>query len=112
MLANKRCVPCEGNVAPMNEDEINHYLSLISGWQYIPEKRAISKQCVFNNFAEAMHFVNTVAKIAEEEGHHPDIYIHDWKYVDITLSTHAINGLSENDFILAAKIDSAISSHA
>lgn len=112
MLAKKRCVPCEGNTAPMTEDEIHHHLSLVSGWRYISEKQAIAKQFVFNNFAEAMRFVDTVASIAEEEGHHPDIYLHDWKYVDITLSTHAINGLSENDFILAAKIDAAISSHA
>ncbi len=112
MLATKRCVPCEGHTAPMTEDEITYHLSLVSGWRYISEKRAIAKQFIFKNFAESMRFVNTIANIAEEEGHHPDIYLHDWKYVDITLSTHAINGLSENDFILAAKIDIATSSHS
>lgn len=88
----------------LNEEEIKDYLSqLKEGWEFL-ESNKITKEFKFEEFVKAMEFVNKVASIAEEEGHHPDIAIH-YNKVDITLWTHFINGLSENDFIMAAKID-------
>ena len=108
-LSNKKCVPCEGGIPPLLSEEIEEYLGQISEWSVVDNKK-ITKELVFENFAFAMAFVNGVAEIAETENHHPDILIHDYKNVTITLSTHAIGGLSENDFIVAAKIDELSSS--
>ena len=103
-LSDKKCVACEGGVPPLSETEIKTYLSQIKeGWEAIDSKK-IQKEFKFKDFKEAMEFVNKIAVVAEEEGHHPDIYII-YNKVKIKLSTHAIGGLSENDFILAAKID-------
>jgi len=101
-LTKKKCVPCEGEMPPLNEGEWNELLKQVPSWKV--EDNRVSKQFNFEDFEEAMEFVNQVAKIAEEEGHHPDIAIH-YSQVDIELWTHVINGLSENDFIVAAKID-------
>lgn len=102
-LASKHCVPCEGGVSPMPEEEIKKYLTeLGSGWEYVNGQ--ITKVWKFADFKEAMLFVNRVADIAETEGHHPNIHIF-WNKVRCELYTHAIRGLSENDFILAAKIE-------
>lgn len=103
-LRHKKCVPCEGKEDPMPENEVKHYLTVVSGWQTDDYKK-IEKDFVFKNFKEAMSFVNKVADIAEEEGHHPDIFLHNWRKVKISLTTHAIKGLSLNDFILASKTD-------
>lgn len=103
-LTQKKCVPCEGGVDPLPENEIKKYLAqLKTKWDIINNKK-IRKEFTFKDFKEAMQFVNKVADIAESEGHHPDIHIH-WNKVLIELWTHAINGLFENDFIIAAKID-------
>ncbi len=103
-LAQKQCVPCEGGTPPLRPDEITHFADqLKTPWDVIDGKK-IHHQFVFKDFIEAMTFVNDVADVAEAEGHHPDISIH-WNKVDIELWTHAIGGLSENDFILAAKIE-------
>lgn len=103
-LTKKKCVPCEGNEDPMSPDQIAVYKThLRADWQVIDDKK-IQRQYKFKDFKEAMDFVNTVAEIAESEGHHPDIFV-SYNKVTLTLSTHAIGGLSENDFILAAKID-------
>ncbi len=105
-LKSKKCVPCEGGVKPLTPDEYGAYLrSELDGWIDFEEKR-IEKDYKFKNFKEALEFVNKVGVIAEEEGHHPDINLFGWNKVKLTLSTHAIGGLSENDFILASKIDS------
>lgn len=103
-LAHKKCVPCEGGVDPMKPDEIKQYLGVVSGWSLVdgPE---ITKEYVFKDFVEALAFANAVGKIAEEEGHHPDIFLHDWNKVELRLSTHAIKGLHLNDFVLASKVD-------
>ncbi len=104
-LKHKKCVPCEGGVKPLTPDEYGAFLrSELSGWVDLEEKR-IEKEYKFKNFKEALAFVNKVGALAEEEGHHPDIYLHNWNKVTLTLPTHAIGGLSENDFILASKID-------
>jgi 4a-hydroxytetrahydrobiopterin dehydratase len=103
-LTEKRCTPCEGGVPALNSEEIQKYLHQINtGWQ-VADSSKISRTILFVNFAQTMDFVNKVAKLAEEEGHHPVLHI-SYGSCTIELWTHAIGGLSENDFILAAKID-------
>ena len=102
-LVKGHCVPCEGGVTPMKKDEAETYLSLLKKpWKMSADLRSISLRFEFKNFLEAIDFVNKVAPIAEEQGHHPDIYIY-YNKVDITLTTHAIKGLSVNDFFEVAK---------
>ena len=111
-LTQKRCVPCEGGVPSLKREEIDKYLAqLKGGWLVSPkpngeggEVLTITKEFKFKDFKEAMNFVNKVADIANKDDHHPDITIH-YSKVEILLWTHAIGGLSENDFIVAAKID-------
>jgi 4a-hydroxytetrahydrobiopterin dehydratase len=104
-LTQKHCKPCEGGVEPLKPDEYGAYLhNELSGWEDSNEKK-IEKEYKFKNFQEALDFIAKVGQIAEEEGHHPDIFLHNWNKVRLTLTTHAIHGLSENDFILASKID-------
>jgi len=102
-LLNKKCVPCEGDISPLKGEELHEFLSQVSGWEEVTEHH-ITKTYQFPNFVTALAFVNQIGEIAELEGHHPDILL-SWGKVVVTLWTHAINGLSENDFILAAKID-------
>lgn len=101
---NKNCVPCEGGVPPLSSDDAREYLTSLSGWELDSESKKISKKFSFKDFVQAMVFVNMVAVIAEAEGHHPDIAV-SYNKVTCELTTHAIGGLSENDFIVAAKID-------
>ncbi|MDP2640920.1 MAG: 4a-hydroxytetrahydrobiopterin dehydratase [Candidatus Yanofskybacteria bacterium] len=104
-LAKKTCVPCQGGVTPLQGKEIQEYLAqLPAGWEQGREK-SIKKQFVKKNFADALSFINKIGEIAEHEGHHPDLRLFAYKKVEVELSTHAIGGLSENDFILAAKIE-------
>lgn|SRR3989338_2328017 len=104
-LDQKHCVPCEGGVAPLAGEELNNYLKAVPNWQLDGDKKKIRREFTFKNFKDALAFINKVGAIAEDEQHHPDIFLHDYKLVTINLWTHAIGGLSENDFILAAKID-------
>ncbi len=106
-LANKKCVPCEGNIPPFNTDEIHKYLKKIDGWEVIEDKIDgfhLIKNYKFDDFLQSQEFVNKVGMIAEAEGHHPDLW-YGWGYARIKIFTHAIKGLAESDFILAAKID-------
>jgi 4a-hydroxytetrahydrobiopterin dehydratase len=106
-LIKKKCVPCEGGVIPFDISEIHKYQKKIDGWDIIKSDKDIyflEKVFNFKNFKNSQDFINIVGKISEEEGHHPDI-IFGWGYAKINITTHAIKGLSENDFILAAKID-------
>ena len=106
-LLDKKCVPCEGGVIPFDISEIHKYQKKVDGWSLIKNKEEIfflEKEFKFKNFKNSQNFVNDVGKISEEEGHHPDIYF-GWGYAKINITTHAIEGLCENDFILAAKID-------
>ena len=108
-LIKKKCVPCEGGVVPFNISEIHKYQKKVDGWDVIKNNKGIfflEKKFKFKNFLESQNFVNLVGKISEEEGHHPDL-LFGWGYAKVTITTHAIEGLSENDFILAAKIDRA-----
>ena len=109
-LLNKKCAPCEGGVIPFDVTEIHKYQKKVDGWDVLKDKKKIfflNKKFNFKNFSESQIFINKVGIISEEEGHHPDI-LFGWGYVDIKITTHAIEGLSENDFILAAKIDQLI----
>jgi 4a-hydroxytetrahydrobiopterin dehydratase len=104
-LAKKRCRVCEIGVPPMSGEEEDAYFKEVPSWTLMREGvHKIKKQFRFKDFLEAISFVNKVAKIAEAEGHHPDISI-SYNKVVIELYTHAVKGLSENDFIIAAKID-------
>lgn len=104
-LLKKKCVPCERKgIKPFTRMEAEDYLAQTSGWILDQDAKKISKEYKFKDFIGAINFVEKVAEIAEEEGHHPDIQIH-YNKVLLELSTHAIGGLSENDFIIAAKID-------
>ena len=103
-LATKTCVPCKGGIPPLGSAEIATLLSeLDSDWAVIAEHH-LQKQFKFPDFRTALDFTNQVGAIAEEQGHHPDIYLA-WGRVEITIWTHTIDGLHESDFILAAKID-------
>ncbi len=104
-LARKRCIPCEGGVDPLTESEAHKLLpQLEAGWMLIDGGRMLAKSFTFENFVQTMEFVNKIVKVAEEEQHHPDFSI-SYNNLSVELMTHAIDGLSENDFILAAKID-------
>ena len=103
-LKKYKCQPCSGSTAKFKEQEISNHLSKLNNWSVNEEQKMIFKKLNFKNFNEALNFTNQVAHLAEEEGHHPDISL-GWGYVLIMLHTHSIKGLSINDFILAAKID-------
>ena len=106
-LLNKKCKPCEGGVLPFDINEIHKYQKKIDGWEVKSNEKKIyflEKNFKFKNFIESNKFINKVGEISEQEGHHPDI-LFGWGYAKISITTHAIEGLSENDFILAAKID-------
>jgi 4a-hydroxytetrahydrobiopterin dehydratase len=103
-LSDKKCVPCEGGLDPMTRDDFSVYLEQVDKWT-IREDKYLIRDFQFTDFVTALAWVNKVGEIAEEEGHHPDICIHAWNKVTITLWTHAIGGLSINDFVLATKID-------
>ena len=106
-LASKKCIPCEGNIPPFNTEEIHKYLKQVDGWEVIEDKIDgfhLIKNFKFDDFLQSQEFVNKVGEIAETEGHHPDLWF-GWGYARIKIFTHAIKGLAESDFILAAKID-------
>ena len=106
-LSDKKCVPCEGNTLPFDVDEIHKYLKQINGWEVKNDENKsyfLTKNYKFKNFLESQNFVNKVSNIAEKEGHHPDLSF-GWGYCKIKIFTHAIKGLAESDFILAANID-------
>ncbi|MBU1039232.1 4a-hydroxytetrahydrobiopterin dehydratase [Patescibacteria group bacterium] len=104
-LLSKKCVPCEGGVEPLTESQALDYLKLVPGWVLATNIKSISQDLSFKDFKQTIAFINQLAELAESEGHHPDFTLHNWNKLNITLSTHAINGLSINDFILAAKIN-------
>ncbi|MFQ5499504.1 MAG: 4a-hydroxytetrahydrobiopterin dehydratase [Candidatus Zixiibacteriota bacterium] len=103
-LARKKCEPCEGGVDPLDRVGFSQYLEHIPDWSTVDDKM-IEREFVFDNFGNALAFVNAAGAIAEEEGHHPNLFLHSWNKVVVSLFTHAIGGLSINDFIVAVKID-------
>ena len=106
-IHKKSCVPCKGGVLPFDISEIHKYLKKVDGWEVRKNKDEyffLEKEYKFKNFIESQKFINEAGNIAEKEGHHPDITF-GWGYAKIKIFTHAIKGLHESDFILAAKID-------
>ena len=104
-LVTKKCRPCEGGVDACTLDEARDQLASLSGWHLTHDGQRIRKDWTVKHFMAAMDFFNRVAEVAEDDGHHPDLHVEGYRNVSIELWTHAIGGLSENDFILAAKID-------
>ena len=102
-LAEKHCVPCRGEVPPLQGEELEKMGALVPGWQVLDDHH-LWKSFAFPDFRPALAFVNRVGQTADAEGHHPDLFLA-WGKVDVKIWTHKIDGLTENDFILAAKID-------
>lgn len=104
-LTHKRCVPCEGGAQPLSAEQVKQYLLAVPHWKLSEDAKRIHREWRVHDFMAALEFFNRIAKIAEEEDHHPDLHLTGYRNVSVELSTHALGGLSENDFILAAKID-------
>ncbi|MEE2780631.1 MAG: 4a-hydroxytetrahydrobiopterin dehydratase [Planctomycetota bacterium] len=104
-LTQKKCLPCEGGVEPYTAEQAKAQLEKLEGWYLTNEGERIRKDWTAKNFMAGLGFFNKVAEVAEADGHHPDLHIAGYRNVSVELWTHAIGGLSENDFILAAKID-------
>jgi 4a-hydroxytetrahydrobiopterin dehydratase len=102
-LAERQCVPCRGGVPPLAGEEVRKLVEQLDGWQVVSDHH-LQKTYSFKNFREALDFVNRIGELAEEQGHHPDICF-GWGEAEITIWTHKIDGLTESDFVLAAKID-------
>ena len=106
-LHKKKCRACSGDLPALNDQEIDNFISQVKGWTVIKNEnniKMIIKYIKFNDFKNSLNFINQVSDIAETEGHHPDLSF-GWGYANITIFTHAVKGLTESDFILAAKID-------
>ena len=106
-LHTKKCIPCDGGIPGFDITEIHKYLKMVDGWEVKADEDKVYyliKNFKFKNFLESQSFINKVGEVAEREGHHPDIWF-GWGYAKIKIQTHAINGLHESDFVLAAKID-------
>jgi len=104
-LIQRKCAPCEGGIPPMTKDEVAAFLPHVPGWTVVRDGQRIRREWRAKNFLAAIDFFNKVAELSESEGHHPDLHLEGYRNVAIELWTHAIGGLSENDFILAAKIN-------
>jgi 4a-hydroxytetrahydrobiopterin dehydratase len=107
-LAARKCVPCEGGVEACSLEHSQSQVEKLANWQLSPDGKWIYKKLRFKNFVQAVECVQRLAELAEAEAHHPDLHLTQYRLLQIDLSTHAISGLSENDFILASKIDSLL----
>ena len=107
-LLQKKCLPCEGGVEACSLEQARSYGLAVRNWILRGDGKWIDRTARFRNFAEMMHAVHRIAELAEQEGHHPDLHLTGYRNLKIELTTHAIGGLSENDFILAAKIDAIL----
>ena len=106
-LAAKQCVPCKGGVPPLQGEELAKLHDQVEGGWRVVDEHHLEKEYKFDNFVQALDFTNRVGNLAEEQGHHPDIYLA-WGKVNLQIWTHKINGLTESDFIFAAKADQAL----
>ncbi|MBR56479.1 MAG: 4a-hydroxytetrahydrobiopterin dehydratase [Myxococcales bacterium] len=106
-LIEKRCIACEGDIDPLTDEMAERYLEQVEGWEFNESQTVISRTFTFENFKETMAFVNAVAWVAESENHHPDLTV-SYRCCGISYQTHAINALTENDFICAAKINALL----
>lgn len=103
-LAKKQCIPCKGGMPPLKGKNLENLHRQLNGSWMVVDEHHLEKEFKFKNFRQALAFTNQVGELAEAEGHHPDIYLA-WGKVKLTVWTHKINGLTESDFILAAKVD-------
>lgn len=103
-LTSRKCEPCQGHTSPMPEAEARGFLNLTPGWELDESGKSISRAYTCKNFVAAIAFMQSISEIAEADDHHPDLHLTGYRNLNIVLSTHAIGGLSENDFIVAAKI--------
>ena len=110
-FTKKHCVPCEGGTQPLSKTKVVKYLKAVPGWQVVARYKQIEREYVFKDFVTTIKFINALAKIAQAEGHHPNLSLFNWNHLKVQLSTHAIGGLSDNDFILAARADLLLSRH-
>ncbi len=104
-LTSRKCQPCEKGAAPLGWKEAKDYLQNVPKWQLAENGKGISCQFIMKDFMSAVQFIERMAQLAEEEDHHPDLHLTGYRKLRIDLATHSIGGLSQNDFILAAKID-------
>ncbi|MBI3315907.1 MAG: 4a-hydroxytetrahydrobiopterin dehydratase [Candidatus Omnitrophica bacterium] len=104
-LLKKKCVPCEGGASPLAQEDARRLLKDLEGWKLSAEAKTLRAEYVMKDFMAAIEFIQAIAEVGEREDHHPDVHLTGYRQLAIELSTHAIGGLSENDFILAAKID-------
>jgi 4a-hydroxytetrahydrobiopterin dehydratase len=104
-LTRKKCVPCESGVPPLTPDQVRDHLAAVPEWKLTADGKRIRREWRAKDFQAALDFFNRVGQVAEAEDHHPDLHLTGYRQVAVELSTHAIGGLSENDFILASKID-------
>lgn len=104
-LTKKRCVSCEGHTAPLTHTQVQTLANVVPAWTLSSDHRSIRREWLAKDFVTAMEFISRIAAIAEAEDHHPDLHLTGYRNVAIVLWTHAVNGLTENDFIMAAKID-------
>jgi 4a-hydroxytetrahydrobiopterin dehydratase len=104
-LTRKHCVPCEGGIPPLSAEEVRAHLQAVPGWQVTEDGKRIRREWKVKNFVSGLEFFQKVGQIAEAEGHHPDLHLTGYRNVAVEIYTHAVGGLTENDFILAARID-------
>jgi 4a-hydroxytetrahydrobiopterin dehydratase len=104
-LTQKKCLPCEGGIEACSIDSVQSNLAKIPGWRLTSDNLRIRRDWKMKNFVQALEFMNRVGAIAESEGHHPDLHLESYRNVWIEIWTHAVGGLTENDFIVAAKIN-------
>lgn len=104
-LSKKKCQPCEGGIAPLVREEAERYIGQTPGWELDVDAKSISRSCQTRDFMAAIEYMTKIGYVAEADDHHPDLHLTGYRNLRIVLSTHAIGGLSENDFILAAKIN-------
>jgi 4a-hydroxytetrahydrobiopterin dehydratase len=104
-LARKKCAPCEGGVPPLSYDQTQGLLKSVEGWSVTENGTGIRRTWIVKNFMAGIDFLNKVAALAEEQGHHPDVHLVGYRNLSIEMTTHAIGGLTENDFIIAARIN-------
>jgi 4a-hydroxytetrahydrobiopterin dehydratase len=104
-LLQKRCSPCDGEISPITPQQRDEYLQFLPNWKLTADGQRLRREWRVQDFVTALDFFQRIGQIAEHEDHHPDLHLVGYRNVAIEIWTHAINGLSENDFILAAKID-------
>lgn len=107
-LTKQHCIPCEGTEQPLTREEVEKMMDKVPRWELNSEATELTKEYTCTSFMDAVERINSIAAIAEAEGHHPNLHLTSYKHLRIVLSTHAIGGLSNNDFILAAKISAAM----